>query len=626
MDQVENTIRRAENLRKAAEDHRKLANLKGNEEFLTKIEELILGITAQRENILLTAQSSTGVMACLTSIESTLVATQDFFDEVSNTTVLFFSKTRLKRKMKSLQQSLQSTSTQLMTSITLELLMIQSANKAEKPTPLDRSVDSKSIKTTNVEPAMEERTTPTTPHVVVERSVPKAAAALPDYVSFLYGLDGRPRNYSRAFAAAVTAAEGGDAGAMRVVANCFADGLGVGEDPTRRAAWMERAAHLGDVEAKVRLAECALDALFDTHSACLRLLGPQLGDGENKSFGSSLGGDDDAYHRGRDISMWSGPEDKIGGAEESELGDDILSKTKQDADLDDFHLGRAVNLLVEAAAGGAVDAERKLGQLAEQALNYEQAQKWYALAAGHGCAKATTRLGMLYLEGRGVARQRDTAYGLFLEASAAGDPEGSAMAAMCLERGWGTGGGRSVEAAMGLYRRAAEGGWVDAQLSLGYILVRQYVDLMREIGAGGGSGSRGSKSTSLSTMEGSYVDDSAEGDEDSEDVTQAQEGGGVGALDLSLQSLDRHVIPEGGQGGTVRVSPRDAAAARGLATEGINWLRRASEGGVAEAAYHLGSMYEQVRELSNRHPHNNFLPIPIAHPSPLFASTIAIIM
>ena len=57
--------------------------------------------------------------------------------------------------------------------------------------------------------------------------------------------------------------------------------------------------------------------------------------------------------------------------------------------------------------------------------DFEQAEKWFRLAADRGIAKAQTNLGFLYLRGEGVPQNDVQAHKWFKLASTQGDAEGT---------------------------------------------------------------------------------------------------------------------------------------------------------------------------------------------------------
>jgi hypothetical protein len=80
---------------------------------------------------------------------------------------------------------------------------------------------------------------------------------------------------------------------------------------------------------------------------------------------------------------------------------------------------QALRWLAESAKQGNADAENLLGQMYEDAegvpQDYRQAAKWYRAACEHrpdygGAGQGCNNLGLLYLDGHGVKRNRVEAY------------------------------------------------------------------------------------------------------------------------------------------------------------------------------------------------------------------------
>lgn len=106
----------------------------------------------------------------------------------------------------------------------------------------------------------------------------------------------------------------------------------------------------------------------------------------------------------------------------------------------DLQQGRYEQALAELktlAIAGDGAAQRRLGDLLAHGLAFHDrvvmtrdpcaAAGWYGRAAGQGDRSAMLRLGLLYLEGRGVRRNLVQAYGLVATAAARGEREAVAL-------------------------------------------------------------------------------------------------------------------------------------------------------------------------------------------------------
>ncbi len=111
-------------------------------------------------------------------------------------------------------------------------------------------------------------------------------------------------------------------------------------------------------------------------------------------------------------------------------------------------------------------------------LRSTDAAPWIEAAASCGIAEAQLRLGRMFLEGEGVARDAHAAFACFLCASQSGDPGGHNMLGRCFENGWGV--ERDFAAAAHHYRVAAEAGLDWAQYNLGHMLLGRGCGMVRD--------------------------------------------------------------------------------------------------------------------------------------------------
>ncbi len=106
------------------------------------------------------------------------------------------------------------------------------------------------------------------------------------------------------------------------------------------------------------------------------------------------------------------------------------------------------------------------GALAE---NPAAAAEHFLRAADAGHAWAQYNLGHLYLDGRGVRRDRALAYRYYLEAAEQGHGRAMSLVGRCCEEGWGT--PRNLDAAADWYRRSAEAGYFRGQYNWAGLLL-----------------------------------------------------------------------------------------------------------------------------------------------------------
>ena len=145
-----------------------------------------------------------------------------------------------------------------------------------------------------------------------------------------YGI-GRPAHHKLGYLALLALAEDNQhVPSMVLIAECLLHGRGVGRDPLRSLAWLEKAAfEFDDAVAKARFAAYLLDERSKHDEEELQ----------------SLGG-------------------------LARPANDVMKKYFKI-----YHEGKLLNVLAEAAEGGALEAETKLAQLLEKSKEYEDAFK-----------------------------------------------------------------------------------------------------------------------------------------------------------------------------------------------------------------------------------------------------------
>lgn len=97
-----------------------------------------------------------------------------------------------------------------------------------------------------------------------------------------------------------------------------------------------------------------------------------------------------------------------------------------------------------------------------------KAAAWVRCAAECGLAAAQLRLGRMLLDGSGMKRDEQAAFGWFARAAAQGDAEAMNMVGRCYENGWGV--AVDLERAAASYRASAEGGHDWGQYNLGNLM------------------------------------------------------------------------------------------------------------------------------------------------------------
>jgi serine/threonine protein kinase/TPR repeat protein len=98
---------------------------------------------------------------------------------------------------------------------------------------------------------------------------------------------------------------------------------------------------------------------------------------------------------------------------------------------------KALIFLQEAAALREPRAMDLLGTHFRKVGKFDQARKYYEEAAAQGYALSLSNLGVLYMNGEGVARSPEIAANLFKQGAEKGDPNGMFFYAGCLQEGLG---------------------------------------------------------------------------------------------------------------------------------------------------------------------------------------------
>ena len=117
---------------------------------------------------------------------------------------------------------------------------------------------------------------------------------------------------------------------------------------------------------------------------------------------------------------------------------------------------KALVLLQEAAALREPRAMDLLGTHFRKVGKFDQARKYYEDAAAAGYSLSLSNLGVLYMNGEGVARSPEIAANLFKQGAEKGDPNGMFFYAGCLEDGLGV--PKDFKTAVEWFKRSARAG------------------------------------------------------------------------------------------------------------------------------------------------------------------------
>jgi hypothetical protein len=125
-------------IRELADEQVNLQRLQGNEEMTEKLDEVLQEIHSQFDKIASTLQSSTMVFTHLKSLCENVQKIHEFFGVLKATKLFIFRKTRLRKEMTLLYNNLRHSCTQLMASVSLELLgNAESRSVPQNEDPLD---------------------------------------------------------------------------------------------------------------------------------------------------------------------------------------------------------------------------------------------------------------------------------------------------------------------------------------------------------------------------------------------------------------------------------------------------------------------------------------------------------
>ena len=237
----------------------------------------------------------------------------------------------------------------------------------------------------------------------------------------------------------------------------------------------------------------------------------------------------------------------------------------------------ARDLLIEAAILGNVEAETTLGLLSYEIEDYSQAVEWFTRGMNHNDPKSINHMGLLYYHGDGVIRQPELSFEYFVTAANSGDQDACNNAAVCLERGVGT--EKNLLEAMYYYHLSARKGSANAMYSLGFLFIKRAIGMYSLVSAN-----------------------------DSRLTNRL--GAGLIANDFTIQSKDknrmilRSFIESGIIDNSIIKTISSTSNTRTnqqeifyevdvIMSNGLYWMRRAVEGGIYDAAFQLGQIYEQ---------------------------------
>ena len=440
---------------------------------------------------------------------------------------------------------------------------------------------------------------------------------------FYYGLNGRPKNYSSAFTNFLEAAKLEENNAIIMLSRCYMKGEGVDQDEDLGLEWLGRAANSGRCsEAVNEMAMLIINNIKEQNPRAVKEYcdtiianeGLERFDGEGDdqagsaydvdpvASGSVLGqrsrrstAADSGAQSQRPFDQ-QGSEGGGGGGflhnfydSHPNVAESIEDRALgEDEEEDHYGVDDAIKLLICAAEEGSVDAKSNLGSIYEEAGDLEQAASWYTKASEEGCARATYLLGNLLLKRKGAAvasgvGSRQKAFSLLQAAARDGVVEAYNGLGTCYE--YGVGVTTNLALAQGNYRKAAQQGNKPAMYNLGYLLIKKGIEVRSKIQQiqpqMRPEWLAQCKQNRRSTIGG---------------ISSAPDGSmkGAGACaggSPQSQQYYRAQSPEEALYADLQVEADE------LAEEGVHWLRCASENRMKDAAFQLGRLYEQVRQI-----------------------------
>jgi TPR repeat protein len=278
------------------------------------------------------------------------------------------------------------------------------------------------------------------------------------------------RRRQEQIAAERSAAEQGDAQAQFNLANRYAKGDGLAEDPAQADLWFRKAAESGLVRAQVHLGLLAFGSDTASHAEGVNWLRRAVAQGDAPAqyylgflykFGKGGVGQD--YIEAARLYRLAAEQ----GHASAQVGLGILYRNGEGVDQDS---GQALAWFEKAALQGDEVAVLWMGDAFDKGWagppDPIRAAGFYRQAADKGLAMAQERLADLHDAGRGVPQDKVQAFNWYRKAA----EQGRRFAQYKLGQAYHNGAGvaRNEREAIGWYRKAADQGEVHAMSSLGF--------------------------------------------------------------------------------------------------------------------------------------------------------------
>ena len=441
------TKRNVDNVLLAIKANKNLPYLKGYGELEEAVFEVLGSLEEHEEGFIATITTSKGVSLAMSSLDTTFHDVETFLHKLGAKTFVFHQTSKLRAKISHFVHLLRSKSTQLLTSITLELLSQgQQPHTVELPTPLPKDEQENPVPVLPP-PPQHVIEPPTKPILsVITSSSPSSSSK--DTSSLIssgnnsyYGIPPVPKNYSIAIDFYRKAVTNGDPEGMFMLAECYDNGYGVDTNKETGQSWLSKAVALGHSNAMHKNAMQVLKELNLHDAEYLRKVLSNFDHGQHlenpspvpwASLSSPLFSPWN-HHQPSSTSISTTPITTRSRSNSEDIS--MLNDARAQKELDAVFLHQAIQLLFHAAQRGLISAKTDLGVLFELSGDVIRAIEWFEQAMDEGCPRAMNKIGVLLYTGKGMSKNIDRAYSLFVAAAMSGDKDANNNAGQCLEQG-----------------------------------------------------------------------------------------------------------------------------------------------------------------------------------------------
>ena len=284
-------------------------------------------------------------------------------------------------------------------------------------------------------------------------------------------------------------AEQGNGGALYVLGVCNAKGRGVDQDWEAAFGLFKGSAERDDVNGMFQTAWCYLNgkgAVVNLDQATFWC--EKASRNGHASAGKMLAAIRDAAAlqsaataSESDAESVTESESSVGSAQYTKDGTRVLGERDFDPELWD----ESMRLVLPKALASSAHDQNLVGYALSRgweraAPDWEEAVKWYGMAAAQGHAGATLVLGVCHAKGRGIEQDWEAAFGHFLAAAEGDDVNAMCQTGWCYMNGMGT--DQDLAQAMHWCSEATERGHAKAARMVAAIRQSQAADKPRRLG------------------------------------------------------------------------------------------------------------------------------------------------